>query len=119
EKPSSKPWFCQVNFTAPHDPLMMPPGLEGKYRTEDMLLPKSYLPEHPFDHGNFNGRDEQLLEWPRTELAVKDLLRVYYSVIEGLDKQVGRILSVLEETGQLDNTIVIFSSDHGLACGSH
>jgi len=117
--PSSDPWFCQVNFTAPHDPLMMPPGLEGKYRSEDMVLPKNYLPRHPFDHGNLEGRDEQLLDWPRTESAIKDLLRVYYSVIEGLDAQIGRILTVLKETGQLENTIIIFSSDHGLACGSH
>lgn len=76
----TQPWFCQVNFTAPHDPLIMPPGLEGKYKISDMKLPENYLPVHPFDYGNYSGRDEKLLIWPRTELAIKDLLRVYYQL---------------------------------------
>ncbi|MDF1862986.1 MAG: sulfatase-like hydrolase/transferase [Verrucomicrobiales bacterium] len=114
-----KPWFCHVNFTAPHDPLFIPPGMEGKYKNEDMQLPEDYLPVHPFDHGNFDGRDEALLAWPRTEIAVKDLLRVYYSVIEDMDAQIGRLLETLEATGQMENTIIIFTSDHGMGCGSH
>lgn len=119
ERKPEKPWFCHVNFTAPHDPLFMPPGLEGKYQTEEMKLPENFMPDHPFDHGNYAGRDEALLDWPRTEHAIKDLLRVYYSVIDDLDTQIGRILATLEKTGQLDNTIIIFSSDHGMSCGSH
>jgi arylsulfatase A-like enzyme len=116
---TEKPWICHVNFTAPHDPLMMPSGMEGKYRASEIPLPLDFLPEHPFDHGNLRGRDEELLAFPRTEEAVRDLLRVYYSVVEDLDRQVGRILTALEESGQLENTVVIFSSDHGMACGSH
>ena len=84
-----------------------------------MPLPKNFLPQHPFDHGNFSGRDESLLKWPRSERAIRDLLRLYYSVIDDLDTQVGRILHALETSGQLENTIVIFASDHGMACGSH
>lgn len=119
ERDPDAPWFCHVNFTAPHDPLFIPPGMEGKYTNEQMALPKDYLPVHPFDHGNFDGRDEALLAWPRTESAVRDLLRVYYSVIEDMDAQIGRILDAVEATGELENTIVIFTSDHGMACGSH
>lgn len=117
-KPDS-PWFCQIDFTAPHDPLFMPSGSEGRFRPEDRKLPGNYLPEHPFDHGNFAGRDEVLMDWPRTEDAVKRLLAVYSAVIADLDAQIGRVLAALEESGQKDNTLVIFSSDHGLACGSH
>ncbi|MCB1091532.1 MAG: sulfatase-like hydrolase/transferase, partial [Verrucomicrobiae bacterium] len=119
ERRPKAPWFCQVDFTAPHDPLFLPPGLEGKYKAEDMKLPENYLPEHPFDHGNFAGRDEALLDWPRTEAAIRDLLRVYYSVVDDLDAQIGRIFAALEKTGQRDNTLIIFSSDHGMSCGSH
>jgi len=116
---SDRPWFLHVNFTGPHDPLFVPPGLEGKYQAEDMEVPENFLPRHPFDHGNFDGRDEELLHWPRTKSAVRDLLRVYYSVIDHLDQQVGRILEALERTGQRENTYVIYSSDHGMAVGSH
>jgi arylsulfatase A-like enzyme len=119
EKNPEAPWFCHVNFTAPHDPLFIPPGLEGKYENENMPLPDNYLSVHPFDHGNFDGRDEALLPWPRTREAVQDLLRVYYSVIDDMDAQIGRILDAVEKSGELDNTIVIFTSDHGMGCGSH
>jgi arylsulfatase A-like enzyme len=50
---------------------------------------------------------------------IRELLAVYYAVISDMDKQVGRIVEVLRETKQLDNTIIIFSSDHGLGVGSH
>ena len=115
----TKPWFLHVNFTGPHDPLFMPPGLEGVYGANDMEIPPNFLRQHPFDHGNIDGRDEVLLAFPRTKGAVQDLLRVYYSVIDYVDRQIGRILTALEESGQLDNTIVVFASDHGMGVGSH
>ena len=114
-----KPFFLHVNFPAPHDPLLMPFGYESMYDPEKMPVPKNFLPEHPFDHGNFRGRDEQLLEWPRTKKAVRDELTVYYAVISHLDAQIGRIIQTLTETGQYENTIIIFGGDHGLAVGSH
>ncbi|MDF1810712.1 MAG: sulfatase-like hydrolase/transferase [Verrucomicrobiales bacterium] len=114
-----QPWFVHVNFTGPHDPLFIPPGYEGKYRNEDMPLPENFLAEHPFDHGNLRGRDEELLPFPRTPEAVRDLLRVYYSVIDHIDLQVGRIVEALKESGQLNNTLIIYSSDHGMSVGSH
>lgn len=114
-----RPFFLHVNFTAPHDPLLMPFGYENMYDPRKIPVPKNFLPRHPFDHGNFNGRDEKLLEWPRTKKAVRDELAVYYSVISHLDAQVGRIIKTLKSTGQLENTIVIFASDHGLGVGSH
>ncbi len=117
--PTDQPWFLQVSFTAPHDPLIMPPGFENVYGSEQIPLPPNFLPQHPFDHGNLRGRDEMLLPFPRTPELVRDVLRMYYAVISHMDQQIGRILNALEQTGQADNTIVIFSSDHGLGVGSH
>lgn len=114
-----EPFYLQVNFTAPHDPLLMPPGYETKYDPKSLPLPKNFLARHPFDHGNYSGRDEQLWEWPREPERVRQELAVYYAVISHVDEQVGRILQALEETGQRENTLLIFSSDHGLAVGSH
>ena len=116
---SDKPFFLHVNFTAPHDPLIFPPGYEAKYDPSKLPLPANFLSEHPFDHGNLKGRDELLLPWPRTPADVRDELAVYYAVIEDMDAQVGRMLQALAANGQLDNTVIIFSSDHGLALGSH
>ncbi len=119
EKESDRPWLCQVNFTSPHDPLFIPPGMEDRYHEEDMVLPDNFMPVHPFDHGNFDGRDEALLAWPRSESDIRDLLRVYYSVIADMDRQIGRLLALLDQTGERENTLIIFTSDHGMACGSH
>ena len=114
-----RPFFLQLNYTAPHDPLLMPPGYEGMYPAEGMPLPPNFRLMHPFDHGNFWGRDEQLLPWPRTPKDVRADLAAYYAVISHMDESIGRVLRVLEESGQLDNTLIIFASDHGLALGSH
>ncbi|QDU97471.1 sulfatase-like hydrolase/transferase [Lignipirellula cremea] len=119
DKAGDQPWLLMVNFTAPHDPLFTPTSTAGKYHADQMQLPANFLPRHPFDHGNLEGRDERLMEWPRTPAAVRDVLRLYYAVIDDLDHQVGRILTRLEETGQRDRTYVIYSSDHGMAVGSH
>ncbi|MHB8898025.1 MAG: sulfatase-like hydrolase/transferase [Thermoguttaceae bacterium] len=116
---SEKPFFLHVNFTAPHDPLLMPPGSEGAYDPIQVPLPENFLPRHPFDHGNLQGRDELLLPLPRTPEDVRADLAVYYAVISHMDQQFGRILDALEETGQAGRTYVIFTSDQGLAMGSH
>jgi len=77
------------------------------------------LPRHPFDHGNYAGRDERLLPWPRIKEDVLEELAVYYAVIDHIDKQVGRVIEHLRSDGRLNNTYVLFTSDHGLALGSH
>ena len=119
KRKTDQPFFLHVNFTGPHDPLIYPPGYEKKYTGAQMKLPVSFKPRHPFDHGNLAGRDEKLLPWPRTAADVKDELAVYYAVVDHIDQQVGRLLGQLRADGRLTNTYVIFTSDHGLAIGSH
>lgn len=119
ERKPERPFFLQVNFTAPHDPLLLPTGYEKMYDAAKMPLPPNFRRRHPFDHGNFDGRDERLNPWPRTPADIRSDLAVYYAVISHLDEQVGRIVASLKATGQWGNTVLIFASDHGLAVGSH
>ena len=114
-----RPFFLHVNFTAPHDPLLQPPGNEHRYDPAAIPLPRDFRPEHPFDHGNRAGRDELLFEIPRTEDETRGEIAVYYSVISHMDAQIGRILDELRRGEQLNRTLVIVTSDHGLAIGSH
>ena len=113
------PFFLQVNFAAPHDPLLFGPGEEDDYDPAAIPLPPNYRPAHPFDHGNLDGRDERLLPVPRTPDDVRRELAAYNTVVTRLDAQIGRILACLDETRLSEETLVIFSSDHGLAVGSH
>jgi len=114
-----RPFLLHVNFTAPHDPLYWPPGLKDAYSPDQVKLPANFLPVHPFEHGNFFGRDERLLPWPRTKHLVAENLALYYSVVTYLDSQIGRILRALQGTGLASSTVVIFTSDNGLALGCH
>jgi arylsulfatase A-like enzyme len=114
------PFFCYVAFTAPHDPRNPPEAYREVYYKDRPPLPANFLPQHPFDNGmTKGGRDENLARYPRTRDVISDQLCEYYGLITHLDEQVGRILAALEKSGQADNTVVIYTADHGLAMGSH
>jgi arylsulfatase A-like enzyme len=115
----SRPFLCYVAFNAPHDPRVAPPTYHTAYRADPPAVPRNFLPQHPFDNGDLMVRDEQLLPTPRDEAAVRNEIGDYYAAIAFLDEQIGRILTALEASGQAANTVVVFSSDHGLALGSH
>ena len=114
-----KPFLCYVAFNLPHDPRVAPKAYHERYNADRPPLPANYLPLHPFDNGEMVVRDEELAPWPRTAEVVRQHLADYYAAIEFLDAQAGRILSVLEASGQADNTLVVYAADHGLAIGSH
>lgn len=114
-----RPFFLHVNFVLPHDPLMPPSRHRDRFDAASMPLPADFLPEHPFDHGNLAGRDEQLWPSPRSPEEVRTELALYHASVAHVDEQVGRILEALRAAGRADDTIVVFSSDHGLAVGSH
>lgn len=116
---SESPFFLHVNFTAPHDPLLIPPGYEKRYDPAKIPLPTNFSVQHPFDHGNQGGRDEVLLPTPRTQSDVRGDIAAYYAVISHMDAQIGRMLDALDAAGKTDSTIIVFASDHGLALGSH
>ncbi len=121
-KKSDKPFFMYLAFNAPHDPRQAPQKYLDMYAVENISLPESYLPMYPFKDSIGNGRDlrdEALAPFPRTPYAVKTHISEYYALITHLDDQIGAILDGLETTGKMDNTYIIFTSDHGLAMGRH
>ncbi|GAB4152441.1 MAG: sulfatase-like hydrolase/transferase [Planctomycetaceae bacterium] len=119
KRDKSKPFFAYLGFAGPHDPRGTNPEYRKLYDPAKMKLPANYLPYHPFDNGELKIRDEQLEKWPRTEAAIRKHLFDYYAMISHMDFQIGRIFKALEKSGEFKNTIIIFSSDHGLAIGSH
>jgi len=115
-----KPFSAYVAFTAPHDPRMPPLKFREEYYRKLPPLPANFLPQLPFDNDAMKGgRDENLAAWPRTEAVIRDQLAEYYGLITHLDEQVGRILDALKQSGQIDNTLIIYAADNGLALGSH
>ncbi len=119
QKNGKQPFFAYVAFTSPHDPRLKHPDYGKHYEADTITLPINFLPRHPFDTGDMNVRDEILRPVPRTEEAIKKEIADYYGMISEVDTQIGRVLQALQESGQLDNTILVFASDNGLAVGQH
>lgn len=94
-----KPWFLQVNFTGPHDPVDVTEGMHRRWRDVDFPPP---IDSTEFDPGIHN-----------------EIRRNYAAMIENIDTQVGRFLDLLEERGEMENTIIVYASDHGEMLGDH
>ncbi|MCC2684229.1 MAG: hypothetical protein K0R75_1128 [Paenibacillaceae bacterium] len=101
KQPADRPWFHVVSIEPPHPPNTAPEKYEAMFRDK----PLKFLPNVPTDH--------------RKRAKIEETARLYYAQIANLDDNVGRMLTALEEAGQLDNTIVFYFSDHGDMMGSH
>lgn len=114
-----EPFFLYLAFHAPHDTRISPPEYHNLYNPNDIKLPANFSGGHPFDNGDMKCRDELLAPFPRTEADTKQQLADYYGLITHLDHWIGEVLKSLGQSGKSENTIVVFSSDSGLAVGSH
>ncbi len=115
--PSDQPFCLYVAFTAPHDPRTPPEAY--KVDPAGVSLPPNAQAMHPFDNGDMLVRDEQLEAMPRPADAVRQHLADYYGMIAHLDAAVGKIVATLEATGHAEDTVVVYTADHGLALGQH
>ncbi len=116
---SDQPFFVYISFMAPHDPRTMPKEFLDLYDPDQIELPPNWMPEHPFDNGALDIRDELLAAHPRTEAEIRRHIAEYYAMITHADAQMGKVIQALEAKGVLDNTIIIFAGDNGLALGQH
>jgi len=99
-----EPFFCIAGFYAPHAPINPPQRFVDVY--DPAVLP---LPAMNEGEDLFGLSDD---EWRRVKAY-------YYALVSHVDDQVGRILDALDETGLRENTIVIFTADHGEHLGDH
>jgi len=111
------PFFIYMAPPVPHDPRVAPKPFHDMYPPEKITLPRNFMPAHPFDNGELKVRDEMLAPFPRTEAAMRQHLSDYYASITCLDHHLGRVFEALEKKGLAGNTLVLFTSDQGLAVG--
>ena len=119
QESGADPFFAYIAFTSPHDPRTPPAPYDSMYDPDQIELPPNFLPEHLFDIGVRDIRDEVLAAYPRSEAEVKRHIADYYGMISHMDAEIGRILDTLDARGLSDDTIVIYTSDHGLGVGQH
>jgi len=116
---STQPFFCYIPFDGPHDPHIVPDDFPVRYDPAKIPLPPNFLPQHPWNNGWMQNRDESLLPWPRTPEAIRTMLAEYYRYITYLDMLIGRVLDALDASPHAKNTYVVFAADSGVARGSH
>ncbi len=118
-----KPFFMYFGFNAPHDPYTRIPEFERLYRdaagVSTMPVPPAFANQPAFDLGTLGIRDELLLPRPLDPASLANQNAIYYAMISHLDTWVGRLLDTLKARGLDKNTLIIFTSDHGLARGSN
>ena len=130
------PFFIYFGFSHPHDVRDGTPELLKKYgavnhRDKKSLppanpqapkLPLNWLPKHPFHHGHPGLRDEVSVSgvWEnRDERTIRNEIGRQLACAENIDRQVARVLKKLKDMGELENTYVFYTADHGMAIGRH
>lgn len=116
---SDDPFFLYLAYTSPHDPRTAPEPYASMYDPENIPLPPSFMDEHPFDNGELDIRDEMLAAYPRKQEEVRRHIADYYAMISHMDHHIGKVLQALAVSGKADNTLIVYTSDHGLAVGQH
>lgn len=116
---SSRPFFAYCAFTTPHDPRTMPSRYRNQYPKGSITLPPNMWSEHPFDNGALDIRDEHLAPIPREPRIMERHNREYYAMLTHMDAEVGKILDALEASGEAENTLIVWTADHGLGVGRH
>jgi len=115
-----KPWVLFVSFVAPHFPLTAPPEHYYKYWGRELPMPKLYAreerPRHPYivDYGNNFNYDDYFA----SPEDVKKALSGYFGLVSYLDENIGKVLGALRDSGLADDTVVMYTSDHGDNLGS-
>ena len=128
----NKPWFLHLGYYRPHPPFIAPEPWNSMYDPADSPEPvraasaEEEAAQHPlldfylkdvrkerfFRHGKGLGADMSVEE-------VKQMRATYYGLMSEVDAQLGRIFDFLEETGQWEDTLIIFTSDHAEQLGDH
>lgn len=126
------PWFLHLCFWRPHPPFVAPEPYNEAYRAEDMPPPvraasvaaegrqhpllRFYL-EHTGTGSYFHGASGRACDLDST--AVRQARATYCGMMAEVDQQLGRILAFLRDTGQWDETLIVFTGDHGEMLGDH
>ncbi|MEO0829628.1 MAG: alkaline phosphatase family protein [Pseudomonadota bacterium] len=118
EAQGEDPWLCHLSYIKPHWPYLAPAPYNDMYSAED--VPE--LNRRPGEH-----RHPLMEAWANTRICksfARDEVRsivapVYMGLIKELDDQMGRLFAYLERSGRMDDTMIVFCSDHGDNMGDH
>ncbi|MBC8458163.1 MAG: sulfatase-like hydrolase/transferase [Deltaproteobacteria bacterium] len=97
--PKDRPWHLVINFTGPHNPMDVTQAMRERWKDVDFPPPN--------DNNQWDAATHRRIR------------QNYAAMVENIDRHVGRFLEEVEVRGELDNTLIIYSSDHGEMLGDH
>lgn len=113
-----QPWSMFVGLIGPHDPYVVPQKYLDLYDLDDVPLPPNFadtLADKPAVYARM-----RRMRWGQfTEREYRDCIRHFWAYCSYLDDKFGQVLAALDATGQADDTLVLYVSDHGDYCGEH
>lgn len=116
---SGEPWHIRVDYSVPHLPNEVSEPFASMYDKEEIV-------PWPGVGDTFEGKPyiqkQQTMSWGLDEMSWEDwvpVVRRYYGMVSQLDDSIGRIIAALKAAGQYENTVIIYTSDHGDTCGDH
>ena len=127
DRDRDKPFMMQLSFQRPHEPLCIPPECSSWYDPATIHIPDS---AEDFFTNRFASKPEFQKAYiredsmgypyrPRSRDDLRRQLAAYYTLITLIDKQIGRVFDELAHQGQLHNTIICYTADHGDFAGEH
>ena len=110
----AKPWACFVSLVSPHFPLTAPKEFYDLYDPATVDMPIGYGSDTPERHPEL-GNVAAFFDYDRhfDEAKVREAKVAYYGLVSFLDDCIGRIFSALTKSGQADDTVIVYTSDHG------
>ncbi|HEY8420162.1 MAG TPA: sulfatase-like hydrolase/transferase [Thermoclostridium sp.] len=119
KRPKDRPFFLWSSFVKPHVPYDCPEHLTDLYKEEDM--PEPWVSDKDGTHKNpYFAQYRKVKEFDLySDTAARRARAYYYSNITFIDEQIGRIIDTLKEEGIYENTLIVFTSDHGDLMGDH
>ena len=118
--PNGKPWVLHVSYIKPHWPYIVPDPYASMYGPEDFLAPVRSEAERENPHPVYREFMNTKVSRSFARDEVRDsVLPAYMGLIKQIDDQMGVLFKYLEDTGQMEQTMIVFTSDHGDYLGDH
>ena len=109
-----RPFCLTVSMTHPHDPYTIPRRWWDLYQDVEIPMPAHPLAQHEQDpHAQRLLKVYDLWDKPLPAGKIQDARRAYFGACSYIDDNIGKLLETLEETGLADDTLIVFSGDHG------
>jgi arylsulfatase A-like enzyme len=120
EQAGERPWLCHLSFIKPHWPYIVPAPYHNMYGIEDVLPPIRSEQEKETDHPVFRAYQNTRIcrAFSRDEVRLR-VIPAYMGLVKQIDDEMGRLFGWMDERGLFENTMIVFSSDHGDYLGDH